>query len=286
MSRDNFSQKNKELLAKRVGFKCSNPSCRVNTIGPNSLVEKSTLIGIAAHIYAAAPGGPRYKEEMTSEERSSTKNGVWLCANCSVLIDRDYNKYSAILLFEWKRKAEKIAEEELGTERIRKSNIDNDFIFFELLKNQDVLAEKIIIKHKKNNKVIAIIKGRDTFKAQYLDFFKYVDNEIVKKEGVSEKERIQSVVNKFFEIDYQLLDYFSFVISIVQYLSSNKNNNQFEIMKNIFVSKFSYYEKIIFFYYLIYIKNQEILTMANELKIINSEIIKDLINSEDFGMIK
>ncbi|QSW88265.1 MULTISPECIES: hypothetical protein [Flavobacterium] len=40
-----FNKTTIDTLAKRAGYKCSNPDCRVNTIGPNSDPEKSTKIG-------------------------------------------------------------------------------------------------------------------------------------------------------------------------------------------------------------------------------------------------
>lgn len=47
-------------MAERVGYLCSNPNCRNHTVGPNQQSEKSTKIGEAEHITAAAVGGPRY----------------------------------------------------------------------------------------------------------------------------------------------------------------------------------------------------------------------------------
>ncbi len=85
--RDDFSQKIKDDLAKRAGFRCSNPNCQKPTIGAQKGDGKSINIGVAAHIAAAAPGGPRYDASMTSQERSSFENSIWLCANCSTLID-------------------------------------------------------------------------------------------------------------------------------------------------------------------------------------------------------
>ena len=55
--RDDFSAKTKEILAKRVTYKCSNPECKKPTIGPNSDPNKTVLIGVAAHITAASVGG-------------------------------------------------------------------------------------------------------------------------------------------------------------------------------------------------------------------------------------
>lgn len=105
-NRDDFSQKNKEILAKRVGYRCSNPLCKRITVGANSDPNKTTNIGVAAHIRAASPGGPRFDESMTSEERKSVLNGIWLCYDCSVLVDKDVKTYSVDLLTKWKNDAE------------------------------------------------------------------------------------------------------------------------------------------------------------------------------------
>src|SRR5690606_17533538 len=43
---------------------------------------------------------------MTAEQRASIGNGIWLCASCSVLIDKDPDHYSASTLRDWKRQAE------------------------------------------------------------------------------------------------------------------------------------------------------------------------------------
>lgn len=109
-SRDDFSQKTKDVLAKRVGYKCSNPSCQITTSGPHSDPNKATNIGVAAHICAVAPGGPRYDPLMTREERTSAENGIWLCQTCATLIDIDEKIYSVKTLQEWKKKAEQRAE--------------------------------------------------------------------------------------------------------------------------------------------------------------------------------
>jgi hypothetical protein len=104
--RDDFSSKTKELLAKRVTYKCSKPDCRKPTIGPNSDPNKTVLIGVAAHISAAAIGGPRYNAEISVEERIDIDNGIWLCNNCSTLIDKDQSKFTVSVLESWKIAAE------------------------------------------------------------------------------------------------------------------------------------------------------------------------------------
>lgn len=100
--RDDFSRTVVDTLAKRAGFLCSNPDCRKLTVGANAVQGKATIIGEAAHITAAAEGGPRYDESITSEQRSDITNGIWLCGSCATLIDKDPEAFPKILLYEWK----------------------------------------------------------------------------------------------------------------------------------------------------------------------------------------
>ena len=104
MARDDFSEAIKRLLAERAAYRCSNPDCRRITIGASR--EDSTKVikpGIAAHIHAASRGGPRYFDEQTSDERSAASNGIWLCATCATMIDKNNGiDYSPALLRSWK----------------------------------------------------------------------------------------------------------------------------------------------------------------------------------------
>jgi hypothetical protein len=68
---------------------------------------------VAAHITAAAKGGPRYDEVLSRQERSSAENGIWLCAKCAKLIDSDLLRYTAPFLHSWKNDAETVARWEL-----------------------------------------------------------------------------------------------------------------------------------------------------------------------------
>ncbi|MBX8937754.1 hypothetical protein [Enterococcus gilvus] len=111
-SRDDFSQKTKDTLAKRVAYHCSNPDCMRQTVGPKQGTSDSALsLGQAAHITAASIGGPRFNSSMTREERKSIHNGLWLCCSCATLIDRDEQYYTAELLNAWKVLAEKNASD-------------------------------------------------------------------------------------------------------------------------------------------------------------------------------
>lgn len=104
--RDEFDAKTKEILPRRVGFRCSNPQCRQLTSGPQADPAKAINIGVAAHIRAASPGGPRYVPEMSPEVRKSIENGIWLCQNCAKLVDNDEKRYPADLLEGWKNQSE------------------------------------------------------------------------------------------------------------------------------------------------------------------------------------
>lgn len=105
-SRDDFSQKTKDILCERVGGKCSNPNCRRETKGPHTDSMKRVSIGQAAHITAAAEGGPRYNANFTVEQRKSIDNGIWLCNSCAKMIDNDEKQYPIELLYVWKSVAE------------------------------------------------------------------------------------------------------------------------------------------------------------------------------------
>lgn len=107
--RDDFDEKTKEILSRRVGLRCSNPNCRKLTNGPQIDPSKAINIGVAAHITAASQNGPRFDTTMTPEERKSAENGIWLCQNCAKLIDNDERRYSKDLLIEWKRLSERAA---------------------------------------------------------------------------------------------------------------------------------------------------------------------------------
>ena len=108
-----FSQKTKELMAKKVGYHCSNPFCRKLTIGANADGSGTINIGEAAHITAAEPGGPRYDPSLTVEERKSESNGIWMCRNHAAMIDRDEPFFTVDLIRRWKVEAEKEANERL-----------------------------------------------------------------------------------------------------------------------------------------------------------------------------
>ena len=117
-SRDDFSLATKRKLAERAGFRCSFPGCGAPTVGASEdAADASVSVGEAAHICAAAQGGPRFDSEMTPESRSSIENGIWMCRTHGALIDRDPTTYPAELLREWKLQAEQRSRIDVGRQR-------------------------------------------------------------------------------------------------------------------------------------------------------------------------
>jgi hypothetical protein len=105
-ARDDFPQRVIRILERRTGATCSNPDCGQPTSGPGKEPDKVINIGVAAHVTAAAPEGPRYDKSLAREQRRSVENGIWLCQTCSKLIDSDVPRYPSETLRQWKKRAE------------------------------------------------------------------------------------------------------------------------------------------------------------------------------------
>ena len=108
-TRDEFSQTIRVQIAKRAAWLCSFPSCRKFTVGATEDGNGEINIGTAAHICAAAPGGPRYDDKMSRDQRSSADNGIWLCRDHGKTIDSDLTQFTTPVLREMKRQAEQAA---------------------------------------------------------------------------------------------------------------------------------------------------------------------------------
>lgn len=117
--RDDFNIDVKRTLADRVGYHCSNPACMAPTSGPQRRSAKSLNIGVASHITAASPGGPRYDPQLTRENRGGIENGIWLCQNCAKLVDNDPVRYSEACLRGWKKQSEDRSLAEIGQTRLK-----------------------------------------------------------------------------------------------------------------------------------------------------------------------
>ncbi len=109
-SRDDFKETTKWAIARRVGYCCSKPECGKSTEGPHTENSKFLSVGVAAHITAASPKGPRYDPDLTQEERKDASNGIWLCETHAKLIDKDHERYPVSILINWRAAAEAKAD--------------------------------------------------------------------------------------------------------------------------------------------------------------------------------
>lgn len=101
-----FSASVRRVLAERACYICSNPDCRELTAGPHTDPGKAVRTGRASHIHAASSDGPRFDPGQSAEQRKGADNGIWLCAKHADKVDRDEERFPALLLHEWKRRHE------------------------------------------------------------------------------------------------------------------------------------------------------------------------------------
>lgn len=115
-NRDDFSRQTVETLAKRAQYLCSFDDCNLVTVGPTESDKRVANLGVAAHITAAAPGGPRYDPTLTPEQRAHESNGIWLCQVHGKHVDDDPVRFTG----EWLR-ATKASAERRATQRIARA---------------------------------------------------------------------------------------------------------------------------------------------------------------------
>jgi len=115
MGYDAFDAKTVDQIAARAGYRCSMPTCRAPTSGPSETrASGASNVGVAAHISAGSEGGPRYDPTLSSSERRSRANGIWLCQTHAKLIDDDETRFTVQLLKGWRDLAEDHARVDQG----------------------------------------------------------------------------------------------------------------------------------------------------------------------------
>jgi hypothetical protein len=131
--RDDFPEDVKRAVAARVGYRCSRPTCHALTSGPQVDPSKSLNVGVAAHITAASPGGPRYDSSLTSEDRRHANNAIWLCQTCGKLVDNDQTRFTDGELKQWKQVAEAKALALIGKTATSADPLHDEFLEEELM---------------------------------------------------------------------------------------------------------------------------------------------------------
>ncbi len=119
MAAPDFSRETIETLAFRSGLICNNPRCQTITVGPSDGNGPLKLkIGEAAHISAKKMGQARYDDLMSDEARANVENGIWLCASCHTLVDKNNGAdFPVSKLIEWKKSHEDLIKSLLHSHR-------------------------------------------------------------------------------------------------------------------------------------------------------------------------
>jgi hypothetical protein len=108
---DDFPAQVTRFLAARAGHACC--VCHAPTSGPGAAPTAVINDGVAAHITAASPAGPRYDPSLSLEQRKAADNGIWVCTKHGREIDSVASTYSVESLRGLKRIREDKAAEQL-----------------------------------------------------------------------------------------------------------------------------------------------------------------------------
>jgi hypothetical protein len=97
-----FPERVRRTVAGRSGYRCSFPDCGRGTIGPGPGSEVTTS-GVCAHIFSAAPRGPRGQGGLSPEDLQSIQNAIWLCDLHADLVDKNRgDRYPPEMLLSFK----------------------------------------------------------------------------------------------------------------------------------------------------------------------------------------
>lgn len=114
---DDFPADVVRTLKDRAGNKCS--VCHKSTSGPGASDDTAQSDGVAAHITAASPRGPRYDGSLSPEGRRGIENAIWGCTQHGREIDSQSSDYSEPALRALKRIREDMARRELQNSTTR-----------------------------------------------------------------------------------------------------------------------------------------------------------------------
>ena len=105
-SQRKYSTKTRRILDIQSLNQCAFPDCTNTLAEPGTGKASPVVTGDICHIHAVSPGGPRWKEGLTCEERNSIDNLILLCKNHHGVVDLQPEVYTAELLKQWKSEHE------------------------------------------------------------------------------------------------------------------------------------------------------------------------------------
>lgn len=140
MANRSYTPKTIKALFGRSGNQCSHPDCTHPVIVPGSEQSDDAVLAQICHIYAASDNGPRGKPGLTDEERNSPDNLILLCGFHHLMVDTQYQDYSAELLKQWKWDHEAKFQPDTA-EGIHRQKQAQQFAFTVKLTDQEIEAE-------------------------------------------------------------------------------------------------------------------------------------------------
>ena len=92
----------KRLLWSRSGGYCQNPECTRELF---AFFENGNVVSLGelAHVIGESKQGPRGKGNLSQSRRDGHENIILLCPTCHTLIDKNPERFSTDVLYEWKR---------------------------------------------------------------------------------------------------------------------------------------------------------------------------------------
>ncbi|WP_420573503.1 NACHT domain-containing protein [Kordia sp.] len=169
----------KKLFA-LTGNQCSAPNCNRPIIAEDG----NTVVGKICHIEAASPNGPRYRLDMTNDERRAYDNLLILCDEHHMIIDnrRNDGEYPVELLKKWRDDHISLNELKRNISQEDLEKIIHNFYVFSL---EDYLKENLHNKDFKNiDRVYVELFGEEG----------YNDIEVVGLEKINEYDLLRDIL--------------------------------------------------------------------------------------------
>ncbi|MEU4494645.1 ABC-three component system protein [Streptomyces sp. NPDC023998] len=108
MARDPVKAAQAKIVIQRSGDRCAYPDCGIElSIDARAADDEHKAVGKVAHICAASEGGPRYDASMTTTERGSADNLIYLCGPHHDVIDTQLHAHTVEFLRNLKAKHER-----------------------------------------------------------------------------------------------------------------------------------------------------------------------------------
>ncbi len=179
--------------------KCYNPICNKKLI---SSIDEESIIAKIAHIEAASENGPRYRGDMTNDERRHFNNLILLCDECHIVIDNKANegKYPVKLLQEWKKNHEAESMNRISRnssylgmiiDAIADADIDSDEFKTDTSLDAYSVENKIRFNSLKRNRSMIVVYNDYSLKLSAL-------YNVLEEEGSFKKESLLRNINRLY----------------------------------------------------------------------------------------